>query len=179
MKYSTALSNDPEIHDDFRPTSKLETSGVSTKEVVEQDVKENPVMIYIKRIPDFPQCGFSSLAVRVLKQYRALVPWPPDRLLLDNLQVIHMQLAPFSNSSQMRSLYVVLGEEHGGGPSDAKEEILCIGIRELVFLVLKTSEEVNSRMGSGGGIVMLKSGLISRSVCTKVLWSLELKHKAR
>ncbi|KAL0010591.1 hypothetical protein SO802_005699 [Lithocarpus litseifolius] len=28
------------------------------------DVKENPVMIYMKGVPEFPQCGFSSLAVK-------------------------------------------------------------------------------------------------------------------
>lgn len=26
-------------------------------------------MIYMKGVPDLPQCGFSSLAVRVLKHY--------------------------------------------------------------------------------------------------------------
>jgi len=26
-------------------------------------------MIYMKGVPEFPQCGFSSLAVRVLKHY--------------------------------------------------------------------------------------------------------------
>uniref|UniRef100_M1CRX9 Monothiol glutaredoxin-4 n=1 Tax=Solanum tuberosum TaxID=4113 RepID=M1CRX9_SOLTU len=35
------------------------------------DVKENPVMIYMKGVPDLPRCGFSSLAVRVLKEYNA------------------------------------------------------------------------------------------------------------
>jgi len=34
-----------------------------------QDVKDNPVMLYMKGVPDMPQCGFSSLAVRVLKHY--------------------------------------------------------------------------------------------------------------
>lgn len=34
-----------------------------------QDVKDNPVMLYMKGVPDLPQCGFSSLAVRVLKHY--------------------------------------------------------------------------------------------------------------
>ncbi|GAB4845046.1 Monothiol glutaredoxin-S15, mitochondrial [Ancistrocladus abbreviatus] len=81
MKYSTTLSNDPDTHEDFRATSKLETSGISAKDVVEQDVKENPVMIYMKGIPDFPQCGFSSLAVRVLKQYN--VPLSARNILED------------------------------------------------------------------------------------------------
>lgn len=34
-----------------------------------QDVRQNPVMIYMKGVPDVPQCGFSALAVRVLKLY--------------------------------------------------------------------------------------------------------------
>ncbi|KAH9666538.1 Monothiol glutaredoxin-S15 [Citrus sinensis] len=69
MKYSTDVPNDPDTHEDFRPTSKVDASGLSLKEVVEQDVKENPVMLYMKGVPEFPQCGFSSLAVRVLGAY--------------------------------------------------------------------------------------------------------------
>lgn len=69
MRYSTSAPNDPDTHEDFRPTNKVEGGDISLKDVVEQDVKENPVMIYMKGVPEFPQCGFSSLAVRVLKQY--------------------------------------------------------------------------------------------------------------
>ncbi|KAF5962072.1 hypothetical protein HYC85_003281 [Camellia sinensis] len=57
-----------------RPTNKFESSGLSLKDIVEQvdstsDVKDNPVMLYMKGVPDLPRCGFSSLAVRVLKEY--------------------------------------------------------------------------------------------------------------
>ncbi|CAL5199829.1 unnamed protein product [Lathyrus oleraceus] len=69
MKYSTKVSNDPDTHDDFKPANKLENSGTSLSNIIEQDVKDNPVMLYMKGVPDFPQCGFSSLAVKVLKQY--------------------------------------------------------------------------------------------------------------
>ncbi|CAK8535712.1 unnamed protein product [Lathyrus sativus] len=69
MKYSTKVSNDPDTHDDFKPANKLEKSGTSLSNIIEQDVKDNPVMLYMKGVPDFPQCGFSSLAVKVLKQY--------------------------------------------------------------------------------------------------------------
>ncbi|XP_022723343.1 monothiol glutaredoxin-S15, mitochondrial [Durio zibethinus] len=69
LKYSANGPSDPDTHEDFRPTNKVQGSAVSLEDVVEQDVKENPVMIYMKGVPDFPQCGFSSLAVRVLKQY--------------------------------------------------------------------------------------------------------------
>ncbi|KAK4375448.1 hypothetical protein RND71_006125 [Anisodus tanguticus] len=71
VRYSTTVPSDPDTHEDFRPTSKLESSGLSLENIVEQDVKENPVMIYMKGVPEFPQCGFSSLAVRVLKSYNA------------------------------------------------------------------------------------------------------------
>jgi len=69
MRYSTTVPSDPDTHQDFRPTNKHESGGLSLKDIVEQDIKENPVMIYMKGVPEFPQCGFSSLAVRVLKQY--------------------------------------------------------------------------------------------------------------
>ncbi|KAL3528839.1 hypothetical protein ACH5RR_008161 [Cinchona calisaya] len=68
-RYSTTVPHDPDTHEDFRPTCKLEGSGLALKDIVEQDVKENPVMIYMKGVPDLPRCGFSSLAVRVLKEY--------------------------------------------------------------------------------------------------------------
>ncbi|KAF6171940.1 hypothetical protein GIB67_011837 [Kingdonia uniflora] len=89
-RYSTAMTGDSDTHDDFRPTNKVASPDLSLKDVVEQhgnlfsryttyefcsiydvqDVKENAVMIYMKGVPDMPQCGFSSLAVRVLKEYR-------------------------------------------------------------------------------------------------------------
>ncbi|KAF5741719.1 monothiol glutaredoxin-S15 mitochondrial [Tripterygium wilfordii] len=69
LRYSSTVPNDPDTHDDFKPTNKIENSDFSLNDVVEQDVKDNPVMIYMKGVPDFPQCGFSSLAVKVLKHY--------------------------------------------------------------------------------------------------------------
>lgn len=81
MKYSTTLSNDPDTHEDFRPASKIESSNVSLKDIVVQDLKENPVMIYMKGIPEAPRCGFSSVAVRVLKEYG--VPFSSRNILED------------------------------------------------------------------------------------------------
>ncbi|XP_010914916.1 monothiol glutaredoxin-S4, mitochondrial [Elaeis guineensis] len=68
MKYSTRVSGDPDTHEDFLPTNK--SSGISVQDVVQQEVKENTVMIYMKGLPDAPRCGFSALAVKVLQQYR-------------------------------------------------------------------------------------------------------------
>nr|CAD1842998.1 unnamed protein product [Ananas comosus var. bracteatus] len=49
------------------PTNK--SSGISLQDIVRRDVKENPVFIYMKGLPDAPRCGFSALAVKVMQQY--------------------------------------------------------------------------------------------------------------
>ncbi|XP_028756911.1 monothiol glutaredoxin-S15, mitochondrial-like isoform X1 [Neltuma alba] len=56
LRYSTSVPDGPASHEDL-------------KSVVEKDIKDNSVMIYMKGLPDMPRCGFSSLAVRVLKVY--------------------------------------------------------------------------------------------------------------
>ncbi|KAH7686648.1 Thioredoxin-disulfide reductase protein [Dioscorea alata] len=69
LDYTTRISGDSDTHEDFRPTDNLQSSGTSLIDLVQQDVKENPVMIYMKGHPDAPRCGFSALAVKVLQQY--------------------------------------------------------------------------------------------------------------
>ncbi|XP_057477635.1 monothiol glutaredoxin-S15, mitochondrial [Actinidia eriantha] len=81
MQYSTTVPSDPDTHEDFRPTDKLQSSNLSLDDIVEKDVKDNPVMIYMKGVPELPRCGFSSLAVRVLKEYN--VPLSARNILED------------------------------------------------------------------------------------------------
>lgn len=38
---------------------------------IETQLKSNPVLLYMKGSPDFPQCGFSAQAVAALKQVDA------------------------------------------------------------------------------------------------------------
>jgi monothiol glutaredoxin len=35
---------------------------------IQKQLKENPVLLYMKGTPDFPQCGFSARAVQILDQ---------------------------------------------------------------------------------------------------------------
>lgn len=37
-------------------------------QVIDQQIKQNPVILYMKGTPQFPQCGFSAQAVEVLTQ---------------------------------------------------------------------------------------------------------------
>ncbi|KAL6848015.1 hypothetical protein ACP4OV_022143 [Aristida adscensionis] len=64
---TTRVAADPDTHEDFQPTSK--SLNMSFDDIVAQDIKENPVLIYMKGYPDAPRCGFSALAVKVLQQY--------------------------------------------------------------------------------------------------------------
>ena len=36
---------------------------------IDDKVKNNKVMLYMKGTPDFPQCGFSAHTVEILKSY--------------------------------------------------------------------------------------------------------------
>ncbi|KAK4476363.1 hypothetical protein RD792_015512 [Penstemon davidsonii] len=78
LRFSTTSPSDPD-----KP-SKIESSGLSLKDIVEQDLKENPVMLYMKGVPELPRCGFSALAVRVLNEYNVPVS---ARNILEDLEL--------------------------------------------------------------------------------------------
>ncbi|MBI2312961.1 MAG: Grx4 family monothiol glutaredoxin [Betaproteobacteria bacterium] len=40
---------------------------MSVQDVIREQVTGHPVVLYMKGSPDFPQCGFSANAVRILK----------------------------------------------------------------------------------------------------------------
>ena len=54
-------------HDDFLPKKKDVPEGLEdVLKLIERQVKENPIMLYMKGTPSRPQCGFSMTAVRIL-----------------------------------------------------------------------------------------------------------------
>lgn len=57
---------------------------MSKKEVlsqIENEVKSNPIMVYMKGTPDFPQCGFSNRVVQIFRQLG--VPFEARNVLED------------------------------------------------------------------------------------------------
>nr|CAB3484811.1 unnamed protein product [Digitaria exilis] len=64
---ATQVAADHDSHQDFKPVSK--SSDTSLHDIVAQDIRENPVLIYMKGFPESPMCGFSALAVKVFQQY--------------------------------------------------------------------------------------------------------------
>ncbi len=41
---------------------------MTVNERIEQQLKEHPVILYMKGTPDFPQCGFSGRVVEILNE---------------------------------------------------------------------------------------------------------------
>ncbi|MCR4337334.1 MAG: Grx4 family monothiol glutaredoxin [Candidatus Omnitrophica bacterium] len=78
-------------------------------ERIENDIKNNKVMIYIKGTPDAPMCGFSAQAVSILKQYN--VPFHSFNILEDD--ELRQAIKEYSDWPTFPQLYVK-GELVGG-----------------------------------------------------------------
>jgi monothiol glutaredoxin len=62
-----SFSTEDDSHDDFKPKKKAIPTGLEEViALIDSQVKENDVMLYMKGTPSGPQCGFSSQAVRIL-----------------------------------------------------------------------------------------------------------------
>lgn len=59
----------PDSHDDFKPKYRATEEVLSVHDLIEKDIKENPVVVYMKGVPEAPQCGFSGMVVRILDHY--------------------------------------------------------------------------------------------------------------
>lgn len=77
--------------------------------VIKQQVTTNPVVLYMKGTPKFPQCGFSNLATQILKACNA------EYLAVDVLadQGIREGIKVYANWPTIPQLYIK-GEFVGG-----------------------------------------------------------------
>src|SRR3990167_8674842 len=101
---------------------------MSIQETIKKQITENPVVLYMKGTAQFPQCGFSSRAVQLLKscgvdQFVAVN-------VLDNPE-IRQGIKAFSNWPTIPQLYIK-GEFIGG--SDIMVEMYESGeLQELLL----------------------------------------------
>jgi monothiol glutaredoxin len=82
---------------------------MDTQAVIKEQVTSNPVVLYMKGTPKFPQCGFSNLATQILKACEV------DYLAVDVLadQNIREGIKAYANWPTIPQLYVN-GEFVGG-----------------------------------------------------------------
>ncbi|PXX42849.1 MULTISPECIES: Grx4 family monothiol glutaredoxin [Aquitalea] len=83
---------------------------MDTQDIIKQTVTENPVVLFMKGSAQFPQCGFSSRAVQILKACGV-----ENIKTVDVLQdaEIRQGIKEFSNWPTIPQLYVK-GEFIGG-----------------------------------------------------------------
>ena len=106
---------------------------MDTKERIKQQVTGNRVMLYMKGTPQFPQCGFSALAVQVLGAC-GVKDFATVNVLAD--PAIREGIKQYANWPTIPQLYVN-GEFVGG--SDIMREMFESG--ELQKLLEQTSQK--------------------------------------
>ena len=82
-------------------------SGI--QQFIENEIKSNDVVLFMKGTPEFPQCGFSGQVVQILDYLG--VPYKGINVLAD--QEIRQGIKDFSNWPTIPQLYVK-GEFIGG-----------------------------------------------------------------
>jgi monothiol glutaredoxin len=89
---------------------------MDTIEQIKQQIADHPIIIYMKGSPDAPQCGFSALAIQILKAtgvkfaYINVLQYPE----------IRQELPKYANWPTFPQLYIK-GELIGG--SDIMKEL--------------------------------------------------------
>jgi monothiol glutaredoxin len=104
---------------------------MSVQEKIKQLVEQNNIILFMKGVPQMPQCGFSARAVQILKASGANEFFAVD-VLAD--PEIRQGIKDFSNWPTIPQLYIN-GQFIGG--SDIMSEIYESGeLQELVKSVL-------------------------------------------
>ena len=96
-------------------------AAMDIKDRIKQEVSQHPVVLYMKGTPDFPQCGFSNLAVQVLNAC-GVQEFHSVNVLAD--AEVRQGIKEFSNWPTVPQLYVN-GEFVGG--SDIMKEMYQSG----------------------------------------------------
>lgn len=102
-------------------------------ERIKKQLEENPVLLYMKGTPDFPQCGFSGRAVQILE--RCGVDYGYVNVFED--PEIRESLKEYSQWPTFPQLFIK-GELVGG--SDIMLELFQSGELQSMLAKAKTSE---------------------------------------
>lgn len=106
---------------------------MSVQEKISEQIKNNPIILYMKGTPEFPQCGFSARAVSLLKSCGA-THFASVNILDD--EEIRQGIKTFSKWPTIPQLYIK-GEFIGG--SDIMSELFESGeLKTLIQLANQT-----------------------------------------
>ncbi|MFQ5519087.1 MAG: Grx4 family monothiol glutaredoxin [Mariprofundus sp.] len=74
----------------------------AVQQQIDEAVKNNDVILFMKGTPDFPQCGFSQRVAAILSEYN--VPFAAVNILLD--EAIRQGIKDYSDWPTIPQLYV-------------------------------------------------------------------------
>jgi len=100
---------------------------MDTQERIRQTVTSNPVVLFMKGTPNFPQCGFSARAIQILKACGVNTPATVN--VLED-EAIRQGIKEYANWPTIPQLYVN-GEFVGG--SDIMTEMYQSGELQQVL----------------------------------------------
>jgi monothiol glutaredoxin len=103
-----------------------ENSMTDAHQVIDNEVKSNDVVLFMKGTPQFPMCGFSSQVVQILTYLG--VPYKGVNVLED--ETIRQGIKAYSNWPTIPQLYVK-GEFIGG--CDIAREMFQAGELQQLF----------------------------------------------
>ncbi len=98
---------------------------------IEKDVREHPILIYMKGTPALPQCGFSAATVRVFQEIG--VPFETRNVLED--PELREAIKRYSNWPTIPQVYI--GGEFVGGCDIVRELSASGELAEMVKKVLQ------------------------------------------
>ncbi len=69
FSFSSKNENDDDTHSDFKPKTKIEITDENVMSVIDEWIKNNEVVLFMKGTREMPRCGFSNYVVQILKFY--------------------------------------------------------------------------------------------------------------
>ena len=110
----------------------------NARERIEKVISENPVVLFMKGTPEFPQCGFSGQVIQILDYLGA--PVVGVNVLEDT--DIRQEIKAYANWPTIPQLYIK-GEFVGG--CDITREMFQSG--ELAAMLTEAGVQVKSQVG--------------------------------
>ena len=97
------IEEEQDSHNDFKPQSKQQITDENVLKMVDDWVKNNKVVLFMKGVPQMPQCGFSNYVVQILKFYN-IKNFKAVNILENN--VLREGVKKYSNWPTYPQLYV-------------------------------------------------------------------------
>ena len=100
---------------------------MSVQDRIRETVTSNPVVLYMKGTPQFPQCGFSSMAAQILK-HSGVESYVSVNVLADD--EVRQGIKDYANWPTIPQLYI--GGEFVGGSDIMKEMFESGELKQLL-----------------------------------------------